>query len=1060
VAKKILLVILMFIIAAFAVSAADISQYADRLNYWDTEQHTITVTNNCAGDSEVNITIPVGFAYNSGTCTNPSAGLINCIILSGSSKTYTVNSSSSTQEYKISTFSAVTNNTCTTSNTSLIRIHPSEIFHTLVEYGRGRGNYFFDSYKGMNLSGSGRTEQGCTYLPDNTALELNYLHKILNIKQYYESPLSNAYNASFTCTYPNVTIVRQHLTTAINNLGSFWLVDYFISEIEGSWERMAYLAQDFDVGELTAGNTIIINCTNIAYKLPDMGGDIFIEEDSFTLTVVDKEPFTVTALSPAGTVVGNGTQEVVLMYSITNTAPYPVSDVIIEIEAPPYAAFIGTRGELWGYGLDQYRIEKTELLPGQTETIYLVARFDTSTAGNINNTLLTNGVKISYITCWEANAYNPSSYMQRIYTGANVTVNMSLPTNATNIINILININTTTSIIQQTTFNINNTVNDIFDWVQVINQSTWNISYQVWNFYSRNLTYYPPANFNATFIGGTGGGAGGGVACRWNKTEWYNNSLSNTNSYQVYQGRWLKVDFPGIYNGSVDAWRTCYRIAPSSAAPTAIGTDVLQVYMCNNYDGSGEPETEAGCTLIKAYDIYSGMFTTQSTQFKWECAEILGKEINGKNISIAFECPGCSGAADGWYVALDDTNNLNYTSNSTNDGSIWSNSAKEALVEWDWCVPIDFGYEVWHYNNRSITEICNCTSPFNCNLTAILDQFNCTQGPDTNKICEMLAIINETTQNTWNTVVAINSTVNIIEGDVIQIKNDTNTIIDLLNCNTTVDTPICGMLIEINGSIYHINVTVTDIQNQVNNINNTLYLMNGSIYTWFNYTWSLFKNVTVNIGNISLTMNCSDPLNMYPGSVCEYLQKIENNTITINNTINNVYDIVYYINGTRWGNVTAWDIYNKIVNLTQIVENNYHSIINHLEMIQQFDEELVFLVTDSFGLQQQAKTDVGNGNLVEAATKLKEANDKLSQAALRLVELQNDQTSTQVTNQTLTSTTGKDNTLVLILLLMLMCIMIVVYLVVRPPMGRNKEKILTDIKETSESADNVPEAPK
>ena len=52
------------------------------------------------------------------------------------------------------------------------------------------------------------------------------------------------------------------------------------------------------------------------------------------------------------------------------------------------------------------------------------------------------------------------------------------------------------------------------------------------------------------------------------------------------------------------------------------------------------------------------------------------------------------------------------------------------------------------------------------------------------------------------------------------------------------------------------------------------------------------------------------------------------------------------------------------------------------------DEELVFLVTDAFGLQQAARKDVDNGDLGAAATKLREANAKLNEAAERITAIQ------------------------------------------------------------------------
>jgi len=980
--KAIFWIFLILIFSSVVYAANEIVVNTNKLNYWNSETHTIYVENTGSLTTRVQFSIPAGFSFStSSTCTVPVAGTIRCDVPSSQTYSFDVSSSTSPAEYSLRTFSPTTNNSYTGNNVSFLRIKEDEIFHTLVEYGRGRGNYFFDSM-GSGLAGSGHTGTGCAYLPNSTMFELNFLHKILNIKQYFGLANADAEDVSFTCTYPDKTVVRQHLITNILKSGGLWTVSYFISAIEGSWERMGYLGMNFDSGEYSIGQNISINCTNLQYTLPAANGNITVAQDAFSLQIRDREPFSVTA-STATATVGNGTQEVIITYTITNNEVYDVSDVVIEIEAPQYSKFIGTRGELWGVGRDQYRIEKTELQAGQSEVITLVARFDTSNAPSISTLALSQGVKVQYVTCWEYNAYNPQEYIQYLNVGNNVSVNMGTPVQIVDIVNLLVNINNTINNVYTTVNIINNTVDNIWNLTWQINQSIANLPYQVWIYPTRNLTYYPPAAYyNITIAGGIGG-AGGGVACRWNSTEHYNNSLASSNSYQVYGSRWLRVDYPSIFNGTVDLYRTCYRIAPTTSTATG---DILQVYLCNDYDGSGNPETEAGCTLIDAHDIYKGVYSID--KFKLECTDILGKEISGSNMSVLFECDGCSGTTDGWKIALDTLTSSTYTFNSSNDGTSWATESNESVVEWDWCLPIDFGFEVWSYNNRTLTENVTCIGG-TCNITALLNQFNCTSGASTNKMCELLYAINLTSSNMWNTIQIINNTVNNIWSVTQSIFSDTQTINDLLNCNGTTDTPLCNRTAALNQSIYNLTNTVNTINNNVNSINNTLYVMNQSIANQFNYTWQLISNISIDVGNLSVSMNCSDPQNNYSTSVCAYIQRIETNTITINDTVNNVLGLVQYINGTRWGNLTAWDLYQAILNQSTTINSNLQQILNAITRLQEFNEELVFLVTDAFNLQQAAKRDIDNGDLASAATKLKEANDKLNAAAIGLIEAQN-----------------------------------------------------------------------
>jgi hypothetical protein len=456
--------------SCFVFAVNEITQSADRLNYWTAETHNVSVTNNGANATTVNITKPSGFTYDSGSCTNPTASIISCALNSGQTKYYIVNSSASSAEYTVSTFSITSsNNSYTGNDVDFLRIQDDEVFHTLVEYGRGRGNYFFDTY-GSGTAGSGHTGTGCPYLPNGTLFELNFLHKINNVKQYFGNLNAEAENATFSCTYPNNSIVREHLISSIvtNSTGAF--LSYLIPTIEGSWERMGYLGMHFDIGDYSTGNNISISCTNMQYWFAEAGGYFVVDDDSFDLEVRNREPFIASA-STSDTI-GNGTQEVIITYNITNNELYTADTVIIEINAPPYATFIGTRGELWGTALDQYRIEKAELRPGDSEIIRLVARFDTSSAPSMSSINLTNGIDIKYVTCWELNAYNPGEYIQTLTGVGTGSVNMGTAANIVSVmgrINLIYNILT---VINTTVVDINNTVNNINSIVTVINTTT------------------------------------------------------------------------------------------------------------------------------------------------------------------------------------------------------------------------------------------------------------------------------------------------------------------------------------------------------------------------------------------------------------------------------------------------------------------------------------------------------------------------------------------------------------------------------------------------------------
>jgi len=701
--RKALIFLSLFILILPAVLAAgEITQKADRLNYWNALNHTVTVTNTGTNGTAVTLSIPSGWSCVSGSGCTCGAN-IQCNLAGSGSGTYTVQSpGSSASEYDVDTFSPSTNNSYTGNAVKFIRIQDREIFHTLVEYGRGRGNYFFDSaFSGK--AGSGHTGAGCSYLPVSTLFELNYLHKVLNIRQYFGDLTAKAYNATFTCTYPNRSIVRQHLITSSVRNSSGAYVSYRIKTIEGSWERMGYLGMDFKAAQQYVGENLAVNCSNITYYLPAGGGNIVVNHDSFSMQVRKREPFIATASAAA--TIGNGSQEVIITYSITNNESYTADNVIIEIEAPQYATFIGTRAELWGTALDQYRIEKAELRPNETETIILVARFNTSLAPSMTSLNLTKQLKIKYTTCWEINAYNPTQYMQYLQGIGTGTVNMGTPASITNLVKRIIQIKNLTVIINNTVTQINNTVNEIENIVAVINTTT---------------------------------------------------------------------------------------------------------------------------------------------------------------------------------------NETNY-----------------------------------------IVKVINTTTT---------------------------SILNKT---------------NLIYNNTLVIMNDTATIIDLLNCNGTVDTPLCSKIAVLNNSLYNLWNYTLQLNNTAHNINISIGNIN---VTGVNVTVQVdFSNLTTLLRDVKRYINCTNITAQPNTSVCNRLDRIENLTLVINNSVENLWNITQYFNTTVFGNLTFQDILDAITNATGDTSDVREALID----LREFQEEVVFLVTDSFGLQQQAQADFSQGNIVSAADNLVMANTKL-----------------------------------------------------------------------------------
>jgi hypothetical protein len=722
---KRLIIPLIIILAALGVVAdfgplGTITQVAQQLNYVNSSDSvTVDVFYNCTGTRVFNVTFPAGFTLGS---TGAPCGLINSSLasctFSGSpfnQGSYTFTGSDSTANHSITelpTFLSNTSSCGVVSNVSMVNINDAEIFHTLVEFGRGRGNYFY-STAFAGAAGSGHTGLGCPYVPNGTMFELNFLHKVFNIKQYYNDANSLATDATFTCSYPNSTIVRTHLGTSITR-GANTTVSYAIDEIEGSWERTGYLGMDFDTGENDVGDNLTITCSDIKYTLANQGGNISVYSGGSTFNLEVRSPQPLVASASTTSVVGNGTQEVVITYNITNTEVYQIDDVILEIDSPPFADFIGTRSELWGTAQDQYRTERISMGPGDSHEITLVARFDTTLAPNSSTILLSEGIRAKYVTCWDINAYNPAETVQNIVMTDTATLNMGLPAEIAGIFVRLQQILNITKIINSTTISINNTVSSIENLVTIINSTTTQTNILV-------------QQINTTLF----------------------SALNNTN--------------------------------------TAINNTVLII-------------------------------------------------------------------------------------NNTN----------------------------------TILELIDC------------------DGINDSAMCADLDSINSTATNIQNIILQINQTLNNLT---------INVTIDLSGQNLTVN----------------VTANLTNITNQINDI----------------------------IGEL----DCSNVTNSSL-ELCNRAERIENNTIVLNNSINNINTLLQSFNTTVFGNITLQDI----IDAMQNVSVDTTTLLNEIESIREFDEELIFLITDSFNLQQQAANDFLQGDANSAAAKLRAANSRLDQAMQRLVE--------------------------------------------------------------------------
>jgi DNA repair ATPase RecN len=224
--------------------------------------------------------------------------------------------------------------------------------------------------------------------------------------------------------------------------------------------------------------------------------------------------------------------------------------------------------------------------------------------------------------------------------------------------------------------------------------------------------------------------------------------------------------------------------------------------------------------------------------------------------------------------------------------------------------------------------------------------------------------------------------VNNIENNVTLIYSDTQYLVDQLNCNGTIDTPICAKLDAMNLTIEEIKNITLGINYTINSINNSIYVMNQSIHNRFD---SIDGNISVLINTTNFIqdlVNCTNISAQSVNSTCNRLDRIETYSLTINTTVNSILNVVNYINSTRWINYTVQDILDAIDNIS--ISSDFTQVLIEIQRLREFDEELVFLVTDAFNAQQRARDATERGDLNEAMANLNTARTRLDQATERL----------------------------------------------------------------------------
>lgn len=342
-------------------------------------------------------------------------------------------------------------------NLTFVKIYSSLILSTLVDYGRRDANYFYSTYS-LNESAQDDFSKGhkCNYIPEGRVVELNFLHKMFNVKPTLGLGFSSAYNATLSCMYPNENLVRVHLATNITKNDDGFDIIYRADRLKPDWDRIAYVGFDFH------GKDFNISCSNFSYFIPELSNYVRVDSQEINFEAVDPNPVTVSYSNVfgGGFDFGDGVVYFPITFNFTNEGEFDVNDIAVDVVLPENGRFVSDKGEMFATAQNSYRFELNKL--EINESFYLDAniRFDMENT-NYSNQSIIDHIDFSYFPCWQDFSYNPLSEKYILTSNLTYGTDYNITSTPDDIIEILKSINNTVTNINKNVSTITTTVNSI-----------------------------------------------------------------------------------------------------------------------------------------------------------------------------------------------------------------------------------------------------------------------------------------------------------------------------------------------------------------------------------------------------------------------------------------------------------------------------------------------------------------------------------------------------------------------------------------------------------------------
>jgi len=264
------------------------------------------------------------------------------------------------------------------------------------------------------------------------------------------------------------------------------------------------------------------------------------------------------------------------------------------------------------------------------------------------------------------------------------------------------------------------------------------------------------------------------------------------------------------------------------------------------------------------------------------------------------------------------------------------------------------------WNSYNASQFIQYLRQIDANLTAVYNLLQLVDG-NVSKIYDLLEMVDINVTNIDNTLNAVYSLLKQVNSNLTyvnltlqdaynllkQVDMNVTTVYNLLVLTDGNVTKTYNLLKSMDGNVTAIYQLLQLVDNNITTVYNLLLKVSSNttdINETVNAIHQLLQTVNNNLTNVNLTLNDAYKLlqlvDNNVSAVYDLLVLVDGNvTATYNllqivdGEVDVIFDIVDYINSTRWNNLTAWDLYQAINNITVNATVNNTEVLEILKYI-------------------------------------------------------------------------------------------------------------------------------